>query len=70
MNWWGKLIGTGVGMLGGPIGALAGAAIGHLYDDDDPTPQNEKKQGFFILHISFLCGKDCQGRWRSISNRD
>ena len=38
MNWWGKLIGTGVGMLGGPIGALAGAAIGHLFDDDDPTP--------------------------------
>ena len=30
------MIGTGVGMLGGPIGALTGAAIGHLYDDDDP----------------------------------
>ena len=23
MNWWGKLIGTGIGMFGGPIGALA-----------------------------------------------
>ena len=54
MNWWGKLIGTGVGMFGGPIGALAGAAIGHLYDEDDPTPQNERKARFFIWRISFL----------------
>jgi DnaJ like chaperone protein len=55
MNWWGKLIGTGVGMLGGPIGALAGAAIGHLYDDDDPTPQNEKKAKVLYLAYFFSC---------------
>jgi DnaJ like chaperone protein len=55
MNWWGKLIGTGVGMLGGPIGALAGAAIGHLYDDDDPTPQNEKKARILYLAYFFSC---------------
>jgi len=55
MNWWGKLIGTGVGMLGGPIGALAGAAIGHLYDDDDPTPQNEKKARVLYLAYFFSC---------------
>ena len=54
MNWWGKLIGTGVGMFGGPIGALAGAAIGHLYDEDDPTPKMKERQGFFIWRISFL----------------
>ena len=53
MNWWGKLIGTGVGLLGGPVGALAGAAIGHLYDEDDPTPQNERRQEFYTLHTSF-----------------
>ena len=51
MNWWGKVIGTGVGMLGGPIGALAGAALGHLYDEDDPTPQNEQKPAFFTSPI-------------------
>ncbi|MDA7757863.1 DnaJ domain-containing protein [Opitutales bacterium] len=55
MNWWGKLIGTGVGMLGGPIGALAGAAIGHLYDDDDPTPQSEKKARILYFAYFFSC---------------
>jgi len=55
VNWWGKVIGTGVGMLGGPIGALAGAALGHLYDDDDPTPQNEQKARILYLAYFFSC---------------
>lgn len=55
MNWWGKLIGTGVGMLGGPIGALAGAALGHLYDDDDPASQNEQKARILYLAYFFSC---------------
>jgi DnaJ like chaperone protein len=55
MNWWGKLIGTGVGMFGGPIGAIAGAAIGHLYDDEDPTPQNEQKARILYLAYFFSC---------------
>ena len=54
MNWWGKVIGTGVGMLGGPIGALAGAALGHLYDEDDPTPKNEQKARILYLAYFFL----------------
>ena len=34
MKWWGKLVGGTVGffMLGGPIGAMLGAALGHSYD--------------------------------------
>ncbi len=33
MGWWGKVIGSGFGfMLGGPLGALAGAALGHQLD--------------------------------------
>lgn len=55
MNWWGKLIGTGVGMFGGPIGALAGAAIGHLYDEDDPTPPNERRARILYLAYFFSC---------------
>ena len=55
MNWWGKVIGTGVGMLGGPIGALAGAALGHLYDEDDPTPKNEQKARILYLAYFFSC---------------
>lgn len=33
MSWWGKVVGSGFGfMLGGPLGALAGAALGHQLD--------------------------------------
>jgi len=33
MSWWGKLIAGGAGfMVGGPIGALLGVAIGHSFD--------------------------------------
>ena len=39
-------------MFGGPIGAIAGAAIGHLYDDDDTTPQNEQKAR--ILYLAYF----------------
>ena len=55
MNWWGKLIGTGVGMIGGPIGLIAGAAIGHLYDEDDPTPHEERKARILYLAYFFSC---------------
>lgn len=55
MNWWGKLIGTGVGMLGGPLGAIAGAALGHIYDDNDPTPKNEQKARILYLAYFFSC---------------
>ena len=49
------MIGTGVGMLGGPVGALAGAALGHLYDEDDPTPKNEQKARILYLAYFFSC---------------
>ena len=55
MNWWGKLVGTSVGMLGGPIGAIAGAAIGHLYDDGDSFVDNEKKGRILYLAYFFSC---------------
>jgi hypothetical protein len=55
MNWWGKLIGTGVGMIGGPVGLIAGAAIGHLYDENDPTPQDERKARILYLAYFFSC---------------
>ena len=55
MNWWGKLIGTGIGMFGGPIGALAGAALGHLYDEDDPASKDERKARVLYLAYFFSC---------------
>ncbi len=35
MGFWGKTLGIGFGfMLGGPLGALFGGAIGHMYDKE------------------------------------
>lgn len=35
MGFWGKALGIGFGfMLGGPLGALFGGAIGHMYDKE------------------------------------
>lgn len=55
MNWWGKLIGTGVGLLGGPVGALVGAAIGHLYDGNDRAPLEEQKARILYFAYFFSC---------------
>jgi len=33
MSWWGKVLGSGFGfMIGGPLGAVMGAAFGHQFD--------------------------------------
>ncbi len=32
MSWTGKIIGGAIGLMGGPMGALVGAAIGHQFD--------------------------------------
>ena len=49
------MIGTGVGMLGGPVGALAGAALGHLYDENDPMPKDEQRARILYLAYFFSC---------------
>ena len=41
-------------MLAGPIGAMAGAAIGHLYDEDD-MPVCEQKARILYLAYFFSC---------------
>jgi len=36
MGFWGKAVGAGLGfMIGGPIGAIFGAVVGHSFDGDD-----------------------------------
>ncbi|MEC8791523.1 MAG: DnaJ domain-containing protein, partial [Verrucomicrobiota bacterium] len=44
-----------IGMFGGPIGALAGAALGHLYDEDDPATQDDRKARVLYLAYFFSC---------------
>jgi len=59
MSWWGKLIGSGFGfMLGGPLGAIMGAAMGHHFDKGmnnieglNTGHQQRTQTAFFYRHI-------------------
>lgn len=63
MNWWGKLIGSGLGfMMGGPLGAVMGAALGHQFDkgtqyleQDIPAGNTQRTQAaFFTASFSVM----------------
>ncbi|MFW2372175.1 MAG: co-chaperone DjlA [Gammaproteobacteria bacterium] len=63
MNWWGKLIGGGLGfMMGGPLGAIMGAAFGHQFDrglqhldQDIPAGNTQRTQAaFFTASFSVM----------------
>ncbi|MCW8956260.1 MAG: co-chaperone DjlA [Gammaproteobacteria bacterium] len=63
MNWWGKLLGGGLGfMMGGPLGAIMGAAFGHQFDrgmqhlgQDIPTGDTQRTQAaFFTASFSVM----------------
>lgn len=63
MNWWGKLIGGGLGfMMGGPLGAIMGAAFGHQFDKgmqhldrDIPAGNTQRTQAaFFTASFSVM----------------
>lgn len=47
MGWFGKIIGGTIGLvtMGGPLGAIAGAAIGHHLFDKQPRVMRLKQQG-------------------------
>jgi DnaJ like chaperone protein len=65
MTIWGKIIGGAAGLaMGGPLGALAGAAAGHLVDDqlDRHGPQADprvpkERQAAFIMGVIALSAK-------------
>lgn len=65
MSWWGKLLGGTFGfLLAGPLGALAGAALGHNFDKGlaagspriafDPGAQERVQTAFFTALFSLL----------------
>ncbi len=44
MGFWGKAIGIGFGfMIGGPLGAILGGALGHMYDVESRSPAGLKR---------------------------
>ncbi len=65
MSWFGKIVGGTIGMaLGGPLGAIAGAAFGHFWDKANqiymeagqPTlsPVEGAQMTFFVATFSML----------------
>ena len=65
MSWFGKIVGGTIGMaLGGPLGAIAGAAFGHFFDKANqvylegggPTlsPVEGAQMTFFVATFSML----------------
>jgi DnaJ like chaperone protein len=65
MSWFGKIVGGTIGMaLGGPLGAIAGAAFGHFFDKANqvyletggPTlsPIEGAQMTFFVATFSML----------------
>lgn len=43
MNWWGKIVGSSVGLIAGPIGAVIGGYLGHQFDEKKSTCHDEKR---------------------------
>lgn len=70
MNWSGKIIGGAIGLMGGPVGALVGAAIGHQFDKNIERQQlhgsvnrSQAQQSFFeatFLMMGYLAKADGQ----------
>jgi DnaJ like chaperone protein len=65
MGWLGKVIGGTIGLaLAGPVGAVAGAVFGHMFDSDGKqqllpgsktlTPDERAQMTFFVASFSML----------------
>ena len=80
MGFWGKALGVGFGfMLGGPLGALFGGAIGHMYDKE--TDKISGSLGYRCPHCGNtvrptadghcpMCGMDISQQSRPQSSHD
>ncbi len=60
MSWFGKIVGGGVGFLfGGPLGAVGGAALGHLIFDGEEKSlsNNEQVQATYFISLFSMLAK-------------
>ncbi|MEL0004186.1 MAG: DnaJ domain-containing protein [Opitutales bacterium] len=55
MNWWGKVVGAGIGMVAGPLGSLVGASVGHIFDQQKRPPTPAQKARLYYLGYFFSC---------------
>lgn len=73
MKWWGKVIGSSVGLLGGPVGALVGATLGHWFDRreaESKAPGQEKKAKLLYYAYFFTCAAKVAKADGGISNEE
>ncbi len=55
MNWWGKIVGSSIGLLGGPFTALIGAYLGHQLDENQTGTTDEQKAKLLYYAYFFSC---------------
>jgi len=71
VNWWGKIVGSGIGLLGGPFGSLIGASIGHWFDKQTNAGcQNEQKALLYYYANFFSCAAKIAKADGSISSAE
>ena len=54
MSWWGKIVGSGIGLLGGPIGGLIGGSIGHWFDERNTSTRPMSAVRYSTIMHTFL----------------
>ena len=52
MPWQGKIIGGSLGSFFGPMGTMAGAAVGHLFFDRKQKKQEERERQKFLAYLA------------------
>ena len=54
MSWWGKIVGSGIGLLGGPIGGLIGGSIGHWFDERNTSTTTDERRALLHYYAYFF----------------
>ena len=55
MNWWGKIVGAGVGVFAGPLGSVVGITVGHFFDQQKIPSTPGQKAKLYYLGYFFSC---------------
>ena len=54
MSWWGKIVGSGIGLLSGPIGGLIGGSVGHWFDEKNSSDTIDERRALLHYYAYFF----------------